>query len=285
MKHVPSPSRRRKAGYTLAAAAALCLLGLTLYARASLTPTVGRAGVGPVKPAARQETKAPARSSRSRNLALQPAAQNFARRVGRRFVEAGRELSVIAGTLSAGGEQKRVSIRRLQGDGGESFEVTVDGGPASLSWDAGRGALASGVEADATQRALLERLVMDSPDQFALAQLRGASYYTVARNVRAADDGGADGYTGPLHDVVRVGEPARDDGKGWSSTWRLYYVNTATGLIEKIISEEGGAGVEAVLSEWGSHAGEKLPGRVTWSRGGQVFMELTLQNVTHGPRQ
>ena len=44
----------------------------------------------------------------------------------------------------------------------------------------------------------------DPPDQFVLAQLRGSSYYTVARNVRPA--GATDGYAGPLWNVVRIDE-------------------------------------------------------------------------------
>jgi hypothetical protein len=223
--------------------------------------------------------------SRTRNLALRPEAQSFLRRVGRRFTEAGREVSVLVGTLSVGADRKPVRIRRLQDEGGERVEVSLGGGHDALSWDADGGPLSSGTKADDAQRALLERLVMDSPDQFALAQLRGASYYTVARGVRPTDDGGADGYNGPLYDVVRVGEPARGDGRGWASAWRLYHVNTATGFIEKILSEDEGAVVEAVLSGWDTHAGEALPSRVTWTRGGQVFMELNLNNVTHGPRQ
>jgi hypothetical protein len=243
-------------------------------------------GVTSTPSAAAQQERTNARRPRTRNLSLRPEAQSFARRVGRRFAEPGRESSLTVGKLTVGDEQRHVRIFRLQDDRGERVEVSFGGRQEILSWDAEGGALSSGAQADDAQGALLERLVMDSPDQFALAQLRGASYYTVARNVRPTDDGGADGYSGPLYDVVRVGEPARDGGKGWASAWRLYYVNTQTGFVEKVVSEdEGGAKVEAVLSEWGTHAGEALPSRVTWSRGGRVLMELTTLSVGHGPEQ
>lgn len=278
-------STRRLVGhrFILIALPLLSLLAVTAYAGGWLS----RAGGGVAStPNAARHGRPHDRRSRTRNLSLQPAAQSFARRAGRRFVEAGREASVMVGELTVGGERKHVRILRLQDYSGERVEVSLGGGRATLSWDAEQGPLSSGREAGGVERALLERLVMDSPDQFALAQLRGASYYTVARAARPANDGGAEGYAGPLCDIVRVGEPAREDGKGWAAGWRLYHVNTRTGLIEKIVSEdEGGAGVEAVLSEWGTHAGEALPSRVTWSRDGQVFMELTIQNVGHGPRQ
>ncbi|MCA1635132.1 MAG: hypothetical protein LC802_15930 [Acidobacteria bacterium] len=287
MKHTTSTSRRRWFLCTLAVFVSSGLFALTLYARALLTPAIKGAGPVPAGAAAPPQAQPSARAARSRNLALQPAAQNFSRRVGRRFVEPGREASVLVGTLNVGSEQQRVRVERLQDDGGERIEVSLGDGRATLSWDAEHGPLSASRGTEGSERALIERLVMDSPDQFALAQLRGASYYTVARNVRPTDDGGADGYVGSLYDIIRVGEPARGDGKGWASSWRLYYVNTVTGLIEKIVSEdEGGVKVEATLSEWGTHAGETLPSRVTWTRGGgQVFMELNLNNVSHGPKQ
>jgi hypothetical protein len=278
-----APARRRFSTRLILIALALFSLVVgTAYAGGWLARAVaGFTTKSAVKPHAQGSPRA--RRVRARNHALQPEAQRFSRRVGQRFLEPGRESSMLVGQLNVGGDQRHVRILRLQGDDGERVEVSFAGRQETLSWDAERGPLSSEGDAEGDARVLLERLVLDSPDQFALAQLRGASYYTVARSARPTNDGGADGYKGPLYDLVRVGEPGREDGKGWSSPWRLYHVNTATGLVEKIVSEEGGTTVEAVLSDWGTHAGEKLPARITWASGGQVFMELTLQNVTHGP--
>lgn len=217
----------------------------------------------------------------ARNLALQPSALLLGRRLGRRFLKAGREVSVLKGTLTTGSDSRPVIVRRVQGEGGEEVEVMVAGRGAPVTWDAVRGALQAGRPADAEAAALADRLAADAPDQFVLAQLRGASYFTVARNVRA-DEGGADGYSGPLHDVVRVGEPNR--GEGPAPKWRLYFLNTETGLIDKVVSEEGGEMVEALLTGWAVHEGELQPSRITWSRGGQVFMELAVHSAAHGPR-
>lgn len=98
------------------------------------------------------------------------------------------------------------------------------------------------------------------PKRFVLAQLRGASYYTEARNVRPEEAGGSDSYTGPVWDLVRVGEPKRGAQAKPQSPWRLYYINTSTGLIDKIVSEEQGETITAEISGWTNQNGELAPG-------------------------
>jgi hypothetical protein len=168
---------------------------------------------------------------------------------------------------------------RKQTDDGEQVEIALPGSRGSLTWDAAQGALASGERAG-SDRDLIERLVLDSPDQFVLAQLRGASYYTVARNVRPAEAG--DDYTGPLWNIVRVNDPARDEQKKAHSQWRLYYINTSTGLIDKIVSEIEGEEIEAALSGWTEVGGEKVPGEIVWTNQSQTIMQFRLANFSHG---
>jgi hypothetical protein len=203
------------------------------------------------------------------------------RRLGWRFLGAGKEVSVLAGTLTTGSDSRHVVIRRVRGEGGERVEVTLTG-RGRLTWDAGQGALVAGRPADAETRAIVERLALDGADQFVLAQTRGASYHTVARRARP-DEGGSDGYTGPLYDLVRVGEPRREGDSGTASGWRLYYLSSVTGLLEKVVSEEGGERVEAALSGWVERAGEFEPSKIIWTKKGQMMMELTVTNVDHGP--
>ena len=253
----------------------LIALGAGAWAAARALATEAPAG------AARQ-SGGTAPAARGRNLALQPAALGLGRKLGRRFMKPGREVSVLHGTLTVGSDSRQAVIRRVQDGAGERIEVTVAGRGAPLVWDAVNGTSRAGSPADDEAAALASRLALDSPDQFVLAQLRGASYLVVAHSVRA-DVGGAEGYSGPLHDVVRVGEPGR--GEGAPPAWRLYHLNTATGLLDKVVSEEGGERIEAVFSGWAEHGGEWQPGRVTWSRGGQTFMELALTNAAHGPQQ
>ena len=243
---------------------------------------VARAGVTRPLPGQGAQASPPVAGGRGRNLALQPAALGLGRRLGQRFMKPGREVSVLEGTLTTGTDSRRVVVRRIQDEVGERVEVMVAGRGAPLTWDATGGVLQAGRPADAEATALTERLALDAPDQFVLAQLRGASYLVVARNVRA-EEGGGEGYAGPLHDVVRVSELSRAGGA--PPAWRLYYINSVTGLLDKVVCEEAGERVEAVLSGWAEHAGELQPSQIAWSRRGQVFMELALTNAVHGPKQ
>lgn len=140
--------------------------------------------------------------------------------------------------LTIGVDRRVASITRRQTDDGEQVEINVAGSAGLLTWSAAQGARGSGAPATGSDRELIERLVLDSPDQFVLAQLRGASYYTVARNVRPAEAN--DGYSGPLWNIVRVDDPSREQAQGPQSRWRLYYLNSTTGLIDRIVCELDG---------------------------------------------
>jgi hypothetical protein len=274
IRPLPSVVEGPRRAKTLLALALLIVFGVGTWGMA-------RSGGTRSLPEQGAQASASAAKVRGRNLSLQPAALGLGRKLGQRFLKAGREVTVLEGTITTDTGGRYIIVRRVQDEGGERVEITVAGSGAPLTWDAG-GTSQTGHQAAAGASALAERLVLDSPDQFVLAQLRGAPYTVVARGVRA-DEGGGESYSGPLHDVVRVGEPSRVEGA--VPAWRLYYLNRGTGLLDRVISEEGGERVEAVLSGWAEHAGEWQPARVTWSRRGQVFMALAVTNVAHGPRQ
>ena len=215
----------------------------------------------------------------SRNLSLQPEAFNMARRLGSRFGASKRAVSVMIGTLIIGSDQRHVQTKRVQTDDGEQVEVKIAGSGDTLTWDAGSGSLSSGRHANGNDRDVIERLVFDSPDQFVLGQLRGASYFTVARNVRPA--GAGDNYQGPLWNIVRVSDPELDEARQAQSRWRLYYINTTSGLIERIESEVDGQRIVAEFSDWKTIAGEQVAGRIVWSNQGRTLMEYQLANFSH----
>lgn len=219
---------------------------------------------------------------RARNLSLQPEAFNMSRRLGQRFSPGKREISVLVGTLTIGSERRTVQTIRTQSDDGEQVEIKIAGSQGSLTWDAAQGALSSANRATDSDRQLIERLVLDSPDQFVLAQLRGASYYTIARNVRPVDAG--DQYSGPLWNVIRIGDPEPDEAKRPESRWRLYYLNAVTGLIDRIESEAQGQQIVAELSSWTDLDGEKIPTQITWTHLDQTLMQYRLINFSHAER-
>lgn len=221
----------------------------------------------------------------TRNLSLQPEALKLSRTLGQRFMNSHREVSVLSGTLTIGTDRQPIQIHRQQNDRGEKVEVAIGGRSSSLSWSNEEGAKSSDRNASESERVLIERLTLDSVDQFVLAQLRGASYYTVARNVMPAEAGGADDYKGPVWDIIRVDDPEVDVQKQPVSKWRLYYVNTQTSLIDKVISEVHGERIETNFADWTDEGGEKFPTRITWTRLGQPIMELTLTNFAHHSQQ
>jgi hypothetical protein len=220
-----------------------------------------------------------------RNLSMQPEALKISRKLGQRFLSSRREVSVMMGTLTIGTERQHIQVYRRQNDHGERVQIVIGNGSVALSWSETEGSRASNRAASESERVLIERLALDSVDQFVLAQLRGASYYTVARNVMPAEAGGADDYRGPVWDIVRVDDPETDAQKQPFSKWRLYYLNTQTGLIDKVISEVHGERIETNFADWTDEGGEKFPTRITWTRLGQPIMEFKLNNFAHHSQQ
>jgi hypothetical protein len=206
------------------------------------------------------------------------------RRLGQRFLVPGREVSVIVGTLSIGADRQSISITRTQDDDGEQVQISIGGRPTALTWDQSTGASLDGKSASGGDRALIERLALDSVDQFIMAQLRGASYYTVARDVQPASAQAPDAYEGPVWDVVRVTEPQNTRVKPLSLS-RHYFINSETGQLERVVSDEQGQTVVAELSGWTAQAGERVPTRIVWSRDKQVVMEFDLSSFASSARQ
>jgi len=132
---------------------------------------------------------------------------------------------------------------------------------------------------------IIKRLALDSADQFVLAQLRGASYRTVAINVIPSSAAGSDDYSGPTWDVVRIGEPDTSGPDSPLSNSRSFHINTSTGLIDRCFSQEGSETIVAEMTGWVDRFGENVPTRITWSRDGQPVMELNLNGVAHGSKQ
>lgn len=260
------------------------VLSTSVFMKAKVQEDTGVAPSAPSAPMPKSTT-APRPDLRSR-LARQPATIKLSRILGKRLNGQRAVMSEMTGVLTVGTDEQRVRLNRRQKKSGETVEVAISNRQALLTWNANKGAKSSGEALSDQERLIIERLTLDSPDQFVLAQLRGASYYTVAHNVRPAEIGGADGYTGPMWDIVRVAEPAGAKAEGTvQSQWRLYYINTVTGLIDKVVSPEQDGTIEAEFSNWTSVNGEKVPSRITWSRQGQVIMQFNLTNFSHSNQQ
>jgi len=217
-------------------------------------------------------TTGPARAtSRFRNLSLQPEAAKLSRRVGQRFIGSESDVSVLIGEVITGETRVPLRVVRRPDKRGESVEISANG--KSLTWNADYGFNA----ATEFERSLIERVVFDSADAFVLAQLRGASYHVIGKNVRA-DFGGADNYDGPLWTVVRVSYADADSDTKPESTARVFYINSRTGLVDKVVSEARGEEVEAALDGWTTEKGETFPTLIRWSIAGRQIMEFKVIN-------
>jgi len=231
---------------------------------------VTRASIDPSLPAPQTPAPAPTQNAVG-NLLLQPEAARISRRLGKRF---GRMVSVMTGTLTIDGSERPITITRRPQESGEKVELFLAG--RALTSPAEQGDTAP--TRTETEELLIERLVYDSPDYFVLAQLGGASYLTVARNVRLDD--APDNYDGPLWTLVRVEDSLPDDSSRLGSKWRLFYLNTVTGLVDKIVSEVQGQRIEASFSDWREALGERFPATITWTSNGQTLMILNLANLS-----
>ena len=211
-----------------------------------------------------------------RNLFLQPEALRVARQLGKRFSGTSKATSVAAGTLTVSGAEQPLTITRRQTDYGEQVALLI--GSRALTWNPQDGIKAVDSPVGDTERLLAERLTLDSPDNFVLAQLRGASYFTVARNVRPA--GANDGYAGPLWDLVRVAEPPEKDEVRPFSPWRIYYLNVQTNLPDRVEYEVNGQPVTVEFLEWSKQGEETSPSHVRWSSNAQTLMEFRATSIS-----
>jgi len=245
--------------FTGASLAVACATSAILISRASTQP--------PASGPAQTQTM-----PRTRNLRLQPEAARVNRRLGNRFKFSARAESVLTGTLTLADNQQPVTTIRRQTESGELVEVLVSG--RRLTWTNAEGTRAAVGAITEPERLFVERLIFDSPDQFVLAQLRGASYFTVTKNLRPNDAG--ENYRGPLWRVVRITEPQELTPNG---RWRLYYINETTELIERVVSEVDGQTIEANI-QWSQSNGEPFPSNIKWTRSGQKVMEFAVTSFS-----
>lgn len=229
------PSSRRRVLLIVGIAALVTMTGVGAAIR-SFDSSVRVTETGP----APAPQAGPATRSRLHSrLGVQPDANRMRRRLGQRFLRRGREMIVQTGALTVAGQSQPVTIARAQDDDdGEQVSIAIGGGPASLTWTAKDGARSNNAPAAANERKLIERIALDSPDQFVLAQVRGASYYTLAQGAMP-EEVASDDYTGPVWDVIRVAEAFGSSAAKPESLYRLYYINSTTGLIEKVLHRAG----------------------------------------------
>lgn len=207
----------------------------------------------------------------------------FRRLLGSRFLVSGKDASILTGTLTADGQSFSVRIERMQTDQDEQVAIALNGGQGALGWSGKEGARLTGGSLNSSQRKLIERIALDSPDQFILAQLRGVTYKTLARHVVPPGASSIEDYVGPSWTAIHVGEIGEPGEIKAISPYRVYYFNSTTGLLDKVASKEGDEYVMADLSNWTEQDGEKIPTKIVWTINKQLVMELNINGATHAP--
>ncbi len=240
---------------------------------------------GAVKPNLPAQANASKKGVLNARLSVEPEVNRMRRRLGKRFLSEGNTITEAVGRLTIGTQELTIRIIRGFNENGETVEIAQGGPNPNLMWSDANGAIANGARAIGETRALIERLALDTPDQFVLAKLRGTAYRIIARDVRPAEAGDDSDYKGPLWNLVQVGEPHRSPDKTPLSEWRQYYINASTGLIDRVLSQEDGQIVTADLNGWTQQGGETFPAKITWSRAKQTLMELSISTFIFKPRQ
>jgi hypothetical protein len=187
----------------------LCGASIALLAVTSVI-VFSRAATKPAPPPNNNQRQSQ-RRKKLRNLVLQPEAAAVNRKLGNRLRSANGR-SVLVGTITIGSAQgndrQTVTIIRSLTETGEAVELNLTG--RKFIWTEAEGIKAvQGAAATDAERLAVERLVFDSPDQLVLAQLRGASYQTIVRNLRPTD--ATDDYSRPLWTMVRVNDPQTNE--------------------------------------------------------------------------
>lgn len=161
------------------------------------------------------------------------------------------------------------------------FEEQRGAGARVLGYD---GSCKWGLSGEPTEveSALAEMLVRDSVEHFVAGQAAGNATQVLGERFRA-DDGTDPNYDGPYFEVLRVFDAFRDGGRVEQRP-TLYYLNSRTGLPERLVYERGGGGrVEVEFSDWAEAAGQRFPRRVTRREGGELILELRITQAAFVP--
>jgi hypothetical protein len=128
---------------------------------------------------------------------------------------------------------------------------------------------------------LIETIVRDSVEHFIAGQVRGDATFHLGDMFRA-DDGSNQNYDGPFHDILRV-DDAFETPEGTKTRPTLFYLNSRTGLLEKIVYEREEGKIEVEFGEWITIASQKTPGRIIWKENGSVTNQLVITHVAFSP--
>ena len=204
--------------------------------------------------------------------------------LGTRFESPAQGRSIMTATLTRNtGEPRSVQLtitRELPDK--LRVEQTSLTAQRTLGYDGSR-AWVRGGSASTEDLRLIEMIVRDSVEHFVSTQARGDATLHLGDMFRG-DDGSNANYDGPFYDILRVNDTFATPG-GTESRPTLFYLNSRTGLLEKIVYERqhDAAKVEVEFGEWIAITNQKIPSRIVWKENGTVTNQLTITQVTFAP--
>jgi len=193
--------------------------------------------------------------------------------LGDRFeIEAKARVLITASLTRNGGSPTQLTIVREPGDKLRVEEqaatrLRILGHDGSRSWGQGGPPNVDEIE-------FLDSLVRDSIEHFITGQAAGNATLQLGDMFRL-DNGEDPGYVGPFYDILRV-EDAYTTAGVRDSRPTLHYLNSQTGLPERIVYERGSKRVLVEFGNWAVFGGQKVPGRVVWQENGTIIRELTI---------
>ena len=198
--------------------------------------------------------------------------------LGNRFESPAQGRSIVTATLTRSkGEPRQFTITRELPDKVRIEELTTQW---TIGHDGNRPWARAGSLSEEDLR-LIETLVRDSVEHFIAGQARGDATFHLGDMFRA-DDGSNQNYDGPFHDILRV-DDAFETAEGTKTRPTLFYLNSRTGLLEKIVYERGEGKIEVEFGEWLTITSQKTPGRITWKENGSVTNQLVITQLAFSP--
>jgi hypothetical protein len=202
--------------------------------------------------------------------------------LGNRFESPTQGRSIVTATLTrnTGQPQTTLTIIRELPDKLRIEETSLT--PRTFGYD-GANAWVGGAPASPEDLQFIESFVRDSVEHFITGQARGDATFHLGDMFRS-DDGSDPNYSGPFHDLLRVDDVFRT-AQGSQSRPTLFYLNSRTGLPERIVYDRQGDAAKILVefSAWLTIAGQKTPGRIVWKENGNVTKQLTVSQVTFAP--
>lgn len=205
--------------------------------------------------------------------------------LGDRFERAGKERAVLTGSITRYGNATGTSAVRIIRELPNKlrYEEQTQKGQLVLGFD-GQSPWALNGAPTSEQIDFIISLLRDSADRFIVGQALGHPTRMLGEKYRL-DDGSNTNYAGHFYDIFKVDDTLVSAGETLHRP-TFFYINSQTGLPERIVYERQEAATIRVVVElgnWATVAGQKVPTKISRKEDGAVVTELTIGQAIISP--